>query len=64
MCVHSTSIAYVDTNMVGGGLAQAAIIGQQGGIWATSSGLQVREEIGKYSAAMQKSSMHLPLSYR
>ncbi|KAG7445130.1 profilin [Guyanagaster necrorhizus] len=31
--------AYVDTNLVGSGrIAKAAIIGQQGGIWAASAG--------------------------
>lgn len=36
------STAYVDTNLVGTGkVSQAAILGQQGGVWAISSGLQV-----------------------
>ncbi|CAD6565686.1 MAG: profilin, required for normal timing of actin polymerization in response to thermal stress [Cyphobasidiales sp. Tagirdzhanova-0007] len=30
--------------MVGGGLSRAAIIGQQGGVWATSSNLQIEPE--------------------
>lgn len=34
--------AYVDDHLVGSGkIAQAAIVGQGGGVWATSSGLQV-----------------------
>lgn len=35
--------AYVDTNLVGTGkVAQAAILGQQGGVWAQSAGFNVR----------------------
>src|SRR5258707_15100028 len=34
--------AYVDTNLVGTGrVAKAAILGQQGGVWATSQGFEV-----------------------
>ncbi|KAG9219951.1 hypothetical protein CCMSSC00406_0006864 [Pleurotus cornucopiae] len=37
--------AYVDTNLVGTGkVSQAAILGQQGGVWAISSGLQISPE--------------------
>lgn len=37
------SPAYVDTNLVGTGkIAKAAILGQQGGVWATSAGFNVR----------------------
>lgn len=33
----------VDTNLVGTGkIARAAILGQQGGVWATSAGYEVR----------------------
>jgi len=33
---------YVDKNLVGGGqVAQAAIVGQQGGVWATSQGFNL-----------------------
>jgi len=36
-------IAYVDTNLVGSGkVSRAAILGQQGGVWAASSGYSVR----------------------
>jgi len=36
-------IAYVDTNLVGTGkIAQAAILGQAGGVWAASAGFDVR----------------------
>jgi hypothetical protein len=36
-------IAYVDSNLVGTGkVTQAAILGQQGGVWATSAGFAVR----------------------
>jgi len=36
---------YVDTNLVGTGkVARAAIIGQQGGIWATSAGFTLPSE--------------------
>jgi hypothetical protein len=35
-------VEYVDTNLVGSGkVAKAAILGQQGGVWATSSGFAV-----------------------
>ena len=35
-------VAYVDTNLLGSGrVSKAAIIGQQGGIWATSAGFTV-----------------------
>lgn len=34
--------AYVDTNLIGTGkVSQAAILGQQGGVWATSSGFNL-----------------------
>lgn len=34
--------AYVDTNLVGSGkVSQAAILGQQGGVWATTGGFNV-----------------------
>ncbi|TFK20072.1 Profilin/allergen [Coprinopsis marcescibilis] len=37
--------AYVDTNLVGTGkVARAAILGQQGGVWATSSNLTLSPE--------------------
>ncbi|KAJ7598650.1 profilin [Mycena floridula] len=37
--------AYVDTNLVGSGkLTKAAILGQQGGIWATSPGFNLTQE--------------------
>ncbi|KIK69689.1 hypothetical protein GYMLUDRAFT_34092 [Collybiopsis luxurians FD-317 M1] len=37
--------AYVDTNLVGSGrVSQAAIIGLQGGVWATSAGFEVSAE--------------------
>lgn len=36
-------VAYVDTNLVGTGkVARAAIVGLQGGVWASSSGYNVR----------------------
>lgn len=39
-----TCVAYVDTNLVGSGkVNQAAILGQQGGVWATSPGFEVSE---------------------
>lgn len=38
--------AYVDTNLVGtGNVAQAAICGLEGGIWAISPGFQVRRAV-------------------
>lgn len=38
----SGSAAYVDNNLIGtGSIAQAAILGQAGGVWATSSGFTV-----------------------
>ncbi|KAK0202440.1 profilin [Desarmillaria ectypa] len=37
--------SYVDTNLVGSGrIAKAAIIGQQGGIWAASAGYNLSTE--------------------
>jgi hypothetical protein len=37
-----TLSAYVDDHLVGSGkISQAAIVGQGGGVWATSSGLAV-----------------------
>jgi hypothetical protein len=34
--------AYVDTNLLGSGrIAKAAIVGQQGGVWASSAGFTV-----------------------
>ncbi|KAF8347597.1 profilin [Amanita rubescens] len=37
--------SYVDTNLVGSGkVTQAAILGQQGGVWATSKGFQLSTE--------------------
>lgn len=38
-----SSTAYVDTNLVGTGkIERAAILGRQGGVWATSKGYNVR----------------------
>lgn len=38
-----SNTAYVDTNLVGSGkVSKAAILGQQGGIWAQSAGYNVR----------------------
>ncbi|KAJ7267225.1 profilin [Mycena rebaudengoi] len=37
--------AYVDTNLVGSGkVAKAAILGRQGGVWATSAGYDLSAE--------------------
>ncbi|KAJ7472452.1 profilin [Mycena galericulata] len=37
--------AYVDTNLVGSGkISKAAILGQQGGVWATSAGYSLSAE--------------------
>ncbi|THV03050.1 profilin [Dendrothele bispora CBS 962.96] len=37
--------AYVDTNLVGSGkIARAAILGQQGGVWAVSAGYNLSTE--------------------
>ncbi|KAF7324696.1 Profilin [Mycena kentingensis (nom. inval.)] len=37
--------AYVDTNLVGSGkISRAAILGQQGGVWASSSGYTLSAE--------------------
>ncbi|CAK5276704.1 unnamed protein product [Mycena citricolor] len=36
---------YVDTNLVGSGkISKAAIVGQQGGVWATSPGFELSAE--------------------
>mmetsp|Transcript_13095 Transcript_13095/g.19777 ORF Transcript_13095/g.19777 Transcript_13095/m.19777 type:complete len:126 (+) Transcript_13095:247-624(+) len=35
--------AYVDTNLCGAGLKSAAIVGHNGGTWATSSGFSVSQ---------------------
>ncbi|KAJ7621359.1 profilin [Roridomyces roridus] len=36
--------AYVDTNLVGSGkVTKAAILGQQGGVWATSAGYNITD---------------------
>lgn len=38
--------AYVDTNLVGSGMiTKAAILGQQGGVWATTAGYNVRSDL-------------------
>ena len=48
---------YVDTNLVGAGLAQAAIVGIQGGVWATSSGITLQaKEISTLSGAFNDAS--------
>merc|ERR1711939_232698 len=43
---------YVDTNLVGTGkIARAAILGQQGGVWATSAGYELSQ--GEQTAIIQ-----------
>ena len=45
MLFRSQLAAYVDSNLLGTGkIARAAIVGQQGGVWATSAGFALTPE--------------------